>query len=65
MVVAMVYPEPEKLKRAGSSKIEDQDVHQGSLSSARTVLRVLPVKAAEVVAGTKALARLQRPAEAD
>jgi hypothetical protein len=39
----MIYPEPAKLKRAGSSKVEDQKlVHPGSLSQARTVLQFAP-----------------------
>jgi hypothetical protein len=56
MVTAMAYPEPIRSKRHSSKNEELKDVHAGMLSSARTVLRVLPVKAAEVVAGTKALA---------
>jgi hypothetical protein len=39
MAVAMIYPEPEKLRRAGSSKIEGLPIHPGSLSQARAVLR--------------------------
>jgi hypothetical protein len=38
MALAMIYPEPEKLKRAGSSVSEQQEIGKGRLSMARTVL---------------------------
>ena len=37
MAVAMMFPEPAKLKRAGSLKIKNQDINAGYLSQARTV----------------------------
>jgi hypothetical protein len=56
MAVAMIYPEPAKLKRPGSSKIEDQKlVHPGTLSQARKVLAHLPKIAAGVLAGSISL----------
>lgn len=55
MAVAKLYPEPERLKRKGSSKNEDQIVASAYVSQARTVLRWLPEIADLVMAGTKPL----------
>jgi hypothetical protein len=52
MAVAMIRPEPEKLKRRGSSKVE---VHQGRLSEARAVLAYSPKLAEAVMRGDKPL----------
>jgi hypothetical protein len=52
MAVAMIRPEPEKLKRRGSSKVE---VHQGCLSEARAVLAYSPKLAEAVMRGDKPL----------
>jgi hypothetical protein len=38
MAVALAYPEPAKLKRSGSSKVEQQHVSKTRLSEARAVL---------------------------
>ncbi len=38
MAVAIIYPEPQKLKRAGSSVAEQQTVTRERLSLARAVL---------------------------
>jgi hypothetical protein len=52
MTLAMVYPEPAKLKR-GSLETKQPDVHKTRLSQARAVLRYSPQLAAT--------ARMNRP----
>ncbi len=42
MAVGKIYPEPEKLKRGGSSVSEQQHIPKGKLSEARTVLQEAP-----------------------
>lgn len=72
MAVAKLYPEPERLKRAGSSKNEDLKIAPAYVSQARTVLRWLPEIADLVMAGSKPLndayqdaQRLKEQAEAE
>ena len=55
IAVAKDYPEPEKPKRSGNSKIEHLPVHRGTLSQARAVLRALPTVADAVLAGELSL----------
>ena len=50
MALAMIYPEPTKLKRAGSSVAKQQDVSKARLSLARTVLNHSPALAKDVMA---------------
>ena len=50
MAVAKLYPEPEKLKRKGSSSLILKDQNLGAVSMARTVLRHLPEIANQVLA---------------
>jgi len=54
MALAMVYPEPAKLKR-GSLETKQPDVHKTRLSQARTVLRHSEALAKEVMRGTTSL----------
>jgi ParB family chromosome partitioning protein len=56
MAMAMLFPEPAKLKRAGSCKIQEQFVDAGALSRARKVLAEDPELARLVMAGDKPLA---------
>jgi hypothetical protein len=56
MSVAMVYPEPEKLKRADVSSGNNQEgVNKVTLSKARLVLKETPTVAPAVFAGTRTL----------
>jgi hypothetical protein len=42
MIVAKIYPDPQKLKRKGSSVAEQLGFGKGKLSEARLVLKVMP-----------------------
>jgi hypothetical protein len=56
MALAMIYPEPAKLKRKGGSSVsEDQGVSVTRLSNARAVLRHSRALAEEVLRGGKSL----------
>jgi hypothetical protein len=58
MVVAMIYPEPTKVKRSGSSNLEDQTgVARGYVSMARAVLKWGKELADPVLAGAETLDR--------
>src|SRR5262245_36867601 len=51
MAVAKLYPEAAKLRRKGSSSSEIEGLAAGYVSMARTVLRILPTVADEVLGG--------------
>ena len=55
MAVAMVYPEPIKIKRSGSVIITDPGVDPSYLSHARTVLQYAPDLADNILAGSSSL----------
>ena len=55
MAVAMVYPEPSKLKRKDSCSYLKEDLNQKSLSYARTILRHTPGAAKNVLSGAESL----------
>ena len=55
MEVAKIYPEPEKLKRGGSSVSEQQGLSKARLSEARTVLQYAPDLADNVLSGSSSL----------
>ena len=55
MALAIIYPDPTKVKRAGSSETEDLKVSSTRLSMARTVLEYTPDLPANVVLGTMSL----------
>lgn len=42
MAVAMIYPEPEKLKRKGSGSLQNKELSGGYLSKARTIIEWEP-----------------------
>jgi hypothetical protein len=43
MIVAKIYPEPQKYKRGGAKSSVTEQLSSGKLSQARLVLKVLPV----------------------
>jgi hypothetical protein len=55
MAYAMVYPEPAKLKRAGSLETKHPDIHKTRFSQARTVLREAKDLASRVLNGSLGL----------
>lgn len=55
MAAAMLWPEPEKLRRKGSSPLEIKGQNAGTISHARTVLSVLPEMAEQVRDGIVSL----------
>jgi hypothetical protein len=55
MAVAMLYPEPAKGGRGKKNPVFNTGFSTSSVAHARTVLRVTPTLAAEVLAGTRAL----------
>lgn len=55
IVVAMIYPEPQKLRRKDSSPFETKELSSGKLSQARTVLRHAPDLADSVINGSISL----------
>jgi hypothetical protein len=55
IVVARIYPEPQKLRRKDSSPFETKELNSGKLSQARTVQRYAPDLASSVIAGTLSL----------
>ncbi len=63
MAVAMLYPEPAKVRRKGSGGSKIEGLASGYVSNARTVLRTTPEVAALVLACDKSLAEAYREAQ--